>query len=370
MSINSGKKTGLGQVFLLTGALLGFLIGSGVATGQELMQYYTPYGYWTFGTAAIIAFILIVANYGFAYAGNLKHFEKGSQVFGFYCGPVVGKIFDWFTVLFCYMSYIVMIGGGSATLHQQYGIPLFIGGIMVAVLAAATVAFGLNIVVNLVGRIAHLVIILILLIGLISLIQSFGSLPENIARAQANEIEMVKAADNWFLSGVSNGGFCILWLAGFVAALGSREDFSTLMKGNIASSIALVIINSVIGFAILANIDAVKGLQIPSLYLATQIWPPLAHIFGILIFGAIYTTACPLLWTASSRFTTEGTANFKIANCLLAAFGLIIALYVPYSILMNYIYVINGYLGAIMFAIMVIRMVMMRMKVSPAPSAS
>ncbi len=346
----------------MTGALLVFLIGSGVATGQELMQYYTPYGLWTFGTAAVIAIILIVANYGFAYAGHREHFDKGSQVFGFYCGPLFGKIFDWFTVLFCYMSYIVMVGGGSSTLAQQYGLPPVIGGILVVGLAGLTVALGLNSVVKAVGRIGQTVIFLVAFIGLISLIQSFGVLPENIARAQANEIDMVKAADNWFLSGVSNGGFCILWLAGFVASLGAREDFKTLFKGNVASSILLVVINMIIGFAILANIDAVKGLQIPNLYLATQIWPPLAHIFGLLIFLAIYSTACPLLWTASSRFTTEGTTGFKALTAVLALIGLGVALFVPYNILMNYIYVINGYLGAIMFAIMVVRMILMRPK--------
>ena len=56
------------KIIIITSAYLGFLIGSGVATGQELMQYYVPYGWYMFGTAAVIATILIAANYCFAYA--------------------------------------------------------------------------------------------------------------------------------------------------------------------------------------------------------------------------------------------------------------------------------------------------------------
>ena len=72
-----------GKIVTLTGAYLGFLIGSGVATGQELMQYYSPYGFKVFGTALTIAVILIVANYGFSYAGKTGKLETGGDVFVF-----------------------------------------------------------------------------------------------------------------------------------------------------------------------------------------------------------------------------------------------------------------------------------------------
>ena len=68
------------KIITLSGAFLAFLIGSGVATGQEVMQYYSPYGFKVIGTAITIATILIVANYGFAYAGKKGGITKGSEV--------------------------------------------------------------------------------------------------------------------------------------------------------------------------------------------------------------------------------------------------------------------------------------------------
>lgn len=350
------------KVITLAGAFLAFLIGSGVATGQEVMQYYSPYGWKVVGTAVTIAVILMIANYGFAYAGKNGNIEKGSDVFAFYCGPIAGKAFDLFTVVFCYMSYVVMVSGAASTLMQQYGLPLMAGALLVVVLAGITVAFGLNSIVDIIGKIGPALVLMIFIMSCISLAGNAEGISGNIEAIDSGAMSVTKAGDNWFLSGASNGGFCILWLAGFTAALGMKEDFGTLMKANVISSIVLVVVNTIIGLAILAQINVLGTTQIPNLVLAAQIWPPLANIFGFLIFAAIYTSACPLLWTASSRFAQEGTGRFKTLTGVLAVIGLIIALYVPFNILMNYIYVINGYLGFVVLAVMVVRMVIMRME--------
>jgi uncharacterized membrane protein YkvI len=356
---NTGKND-IKQIVLIAGAVLAFLVGSGVATGQEIMQFYTPWGYKMIGTAAVIAIILMLANHAFAYAGSRGQFEKGSEVFSFYCGPIVGKGFDYFSVFFCYLSYIVMIGGGSSVLKQQYGFPLIVGGIIIVVLAAFTVSFGLDSIVDAIGKIGPTMMLLLFVIALIALFMSAGHIPENIKKIDSGEIEVLKASKNWFLAAISNAGFCILWLAGFMSQLGAKTEPKIFMKGQIIGTIVLVIVITIIGYALLGNIGVVHSLQIPNLYLAAQIFKPLAYIFGVLIFAAIYTTACPLLWTASSRFTQEGTSNFKIVTVLLALVGLIVALYVPFNILLNYVYVINGYAGAVLFVWMLIKLIMMR----------
>lgn len=255
------------------------------------------------------------------------------------------------------MSYIVMVSGAASTLQQQYDFPLWVGAVIIVVLATITVVFGLNSIVDIIGKVAPVMLTCIFIMCLISLIMNIGHIPANIEAVNNGSIEVTKAGSNWFTSGASNGGFCILWLAGYTAALGMKEDFKTLMKANVISSILLVIINMVIGFAILARLDVVGSSQIPNLLLAAEIWPPLSYIFGVLIFAAIYTTACPLLWTASSRFSTEGTPRFRILTVIFALIGLVVALFIPFNKLMNVIYVINGYLGFVVLAIMVIRMI-------------
>lgn len=48
------------RVLSYTGAIVAFLIGSGFATGQAILQYFTSYGYWgVFGTG-----LLVLMTYG------------------------------------------------------------------------------------------------------------------------------------------------------------------------------------------------------------------------------------------------------------------------------------------------------------------
>lgn len=52
------KKIGLGLMFNLIGAMFAYLIGSGFASGQETMQYFSGWGsVWTSLGVAVIALL-------------------------------------------------------------------------------------------------------------------------------------------------------------------------------------------------------------------------------------------------------------------------------------------------------------------------
>ena len=116
-----------------------------------------------------------------------------------------------------------------------------------------------------------------------------------------------------------------------------------------------------ISFAQIANINTpssdgtmyVWNADIPNLILAEKIWKPFSAIFAIVVFGGIYTTAVPLLYNPAARFAKEGTSQFKILTIVLGVVGLVVGLFVPFRSLVNVIYVLNGYLGAVLILFMV-----------------
>ena len=69
--------------------------------------------------------------------------------------------------------------------------------------------------------------------------------------------------------------------------------------------------------------------------------------------GGIYTTAVPLLYNPAARFAKEGTSQFKILTIVLGLVGLFVGLFLPFRVLVNIIYVLNGYLGAVLIIFMV-----------------
>ena len=105
--MGSAEKVSWKRVLILAGAIIAFTIGSGFATGQEIIQYYTAYG--VKGLLVILVFLVafLYYNFNFAKAGAEQKFEKGNDVYKHFCGKYVGTFCDYYSTLFCYMSFFV-----------------------------------------------------------------------------------------------------------------------------------------------------------------------------------------------------------------------------------------------------------------------
>ena len=78
--MDSDKKVNWGRVVILAGAIIAFTIGSGFATGQEIVQYYTAYGVQGIFTVLLFAVCFIYYNYNFAKAGAEKTYTSFTAV--------------------------------------------------------------------------------------------------------------------------------------------------------------------------------------------------------------------------------------------------------------------------------------------------
>ena len=110
------------RVIILAGAVIAFTIGSGFATGQEIIQYFTAYGVGGIGAVLVFLVTFLYYNFNFAKAGSEERFERGNDVYKYFCGKYVGTFCDYYSTLFCYMSFFVMVGGSASTLNQQSGL--------------------------------------------------------------------------------------------------------------------------------------------------------------------------------------------------------------------------------------------------------
>ena len=350
------QQVSWGRVMTYAGAFIAFLIGSGFATGQEVLQYFSSYGY--LGILGVIVTFLLFLYVGidFVIVGHKNQFPKGSDVYKYYCGNIIGNFYDYFSIAFIYMSFIVMVGGAGATVNQQYGLPTTVGGIMIGILAAGTVIFGLGRIVDVIGKIGPIIVLLTIILGVSAIAQN----PQGLSKASdvIPKLNLLKASSNWFYAAGSYVGFCMLWLAGFMSSMGAsskskKESVLGAAFGAFGFSLALVIIT----LGIIANIEQLAGTQVPSLILAGNISPTLAIVFSFIVIAGIYTTAVPLLWQVVARFSEEKTSKFRMLTIVLAAVGVFIGLKVPFDRLVNIIYVINGYVGIILLGFMLVKTV-------------
>ncbi len=366
--MGNSEKVSWKRVLILAGAVIAFTIGSGFATGQEIIQYFTAYGTKSLLVIAVFAVAFLYYNFNFAKAGAEQKFERGNDVYKYFCGKYVGTFCDYYSTIFCYMSFWVMIGGAASTLHQEYGLPQWVGAVILTVLTILTVVGGLNSLVDAIGIVGPIIVVLCIGIGLITCISDGGNIAAGLEVIKEGAYEGAAAGEtiknagaNWLISGLSYAGFVLLWFASFTAALGAKNKKKDLNYGIIGGTVAVCVAIALVSFAQIANINTpmangeayVWNADIPNLILAMEIWKPFSAIFAIVVFAGIYTTAVPLLYNPAARFAKEGTSQFKILTIVLGIIGLIVGLFLPFRVLVNVIYVLNGYVGAVLILFMI-----------------
>lgn len=343
------------------GAFIACLVGSGFATGQEIMQYFTAYGLQGLLTAAVMLLLFLYVGGEFITAGYREKFERGSQIFSYFCGKTVGGFYDCFTVLFVFMSYVVMVSGAGATLHQNYGLPTWIGSVLLMLLAGGTVIFGLGKIVDVIGRIGPAIVCIAMAVSIAALLKSSTGLAEGVSLLRSGEVTVLRAGTGWLSAAVSYVGFCMLWLAGFLAALGTRAHSAKEARGGAAiGAIGFTLGCVLMMLGLLANIREVTSAQIPALILAAKLHPVFASCFSVIILAGIYTAAVPLLWQTSARFAAEGTSRFRLYTVALAAAGGALGLVLPFAKLINIVYVASGYIGSLLLPFMLVKTIRRR----------
>ena len=316
------------SVFTVMGAILAFNIGTGFATGQEVMQYFSVFGWWSILTGLAFAVTMAVGIYCFAYASERFNLTNGEQVLKYFLGNGLGTIINYFYIFYLYMCVIVMYSGAASALNEQYGAPLWVGAAIIAGICCLTSLFGLKNIVNIISKIGPVLILIALGISLIAVVKGAvsGSLSEGAKLVASGEIEHMKASNSWLIAGIILATSTILWYPNFAVELKQEHNMKSLMIGQS------------IGNLLVGAAEVVMGL------------------------AALYTTTCPLLWSSISPFAKDGTPKYKILVVVGTVVGFIVAMLVPYDVIMNYVWVISGWVGLGVTVIMVIRVIYNRVK--------
>lgn len=90
---------------------------------QEVMQYEASYGSQFGVVIAVAALVYVYTNISFVNNGHRFQLKNGGDIYEVYCGKWIGRFFNNFSVMFCYMSFVVMCGGANSTAMEQWGLP-------------------------------------------------------------------------------------------------------------------------------------------------------------------------------------------------------------------------------------------------------
>ena len=333
-------RSSKGTVIKIAGAYVAWVMGSGFATGQEILQFFTSYGY----TSVILIGMNLI---GFLLIGPMilqAGFENGEEShFQYFCGRRLGLFYDWFVPVSMFAGMILLISGAGATLHEYYGLNHYVGALIMAAAALTAYIAGFQRFIRVVSFIGPAIIAFTVVIGAITLFRDWGGLA--FVNDYPNEMEAKQPVPFPWLSGLLYISYNLSGGSKYYSALGRsagtvKEAFWGAIIGTIALMAAILLMNC----AMLTDIGQTAVQDVPTLYLTRKISYSLGAVFSIILIMGIFSSCSAMLWTVSEKFVEQGSAKSRVfAACVCVAAFLLGLL--PFAALVGRIYTILGYIG-------------------------
>ncbi|TXL57850.1 hypothetical protein FHP05_14665 [Cerasibacillus terrae] len=329
------------RVLKIGSAFIGIIIGAGFASGQEILQYFTSFGY-----AGTLGAMLATAL--FAYLGmsltkigsrlqTTSHRDAIYTISGRYLGTIVDAV-----LLFTQFGVgVVMIAGAGSLLNQQFGFQPVIGNIIVAILIIITMMLNVNRVIAVIGSVTPFLILTIFIICIYSLFTMDMTFNELNPIAKGLE----KSLPNWFIAAINYASFNIAVGAGMSIVIGGAEKNERIASiGGLVGGLGIGVLIVSAHLAIFSKIDVVHTYEMPLLKIGNDISPILGFLMSFILFGMIFNTGISMFYAFAARFFHVEGRSFKIGAFIIVIIGFA-ASFVGFTELVAKLYKLIGYLG-------------------------
>lgn len=333
------------EVIKFAGAFIAWVIGSGFATGQEVLQFFTSYGYMSYGIVMLnlIGFlflgqVLLVTGYEHKTETPFNHFK-------YFCGEKLGAFYSWLIPVTLVLIMTVLISGAGATLSEYYGINHYIGSAIMAGMVLCAYLIGFERLVKVISKIGPLIIVFTLLVGTITVMHDFNKLAE--VPKYESMLSKSHSSPHWIISAILYLSLNFLSGSAYFTQLGiSANNRKDAKYGALFGAAALILAIAIMNTAILLNAEKTAALAIPVLYLAKKISYILGAVFSIVLILGMFSSCSAMMWSVCNRFAIGGKKGNRIFAALISIFTFILGLF-SFSELVGIFYPLVGYVGLI-----------------------
>ena len=322
----------------------GIIFGAGFASGQEHMAFFLSHGAW--GIAGIILAAVFLALCGWGVMDICVR-QKICSYKGFMAavfGKWLGRVLEIMTGAFIFVIFSAMLAGTGALGSEAFDLPFTFGVIFVAALSFVVLLFDLRGMVEINTIVSPILVAGSLFLGLYAV---FDAASPAFADGR-------NAIDSWITSALIYASYNMITATAVLANMPKLLTDRNIAKwGGILGGAFLGIIGIILSAALFANLELVRGIELPMLALARNYGSIMEYFYVILLFLAVFTTAATggfslAGWIASRAKLPKTTIKIVIT------LGGIIAAHAGFSNIVTRAYTFFGFLGLfIMFAIII-----------------
>lgn len=320
---------------------LGAVIGAGFASGQEIVQFFVGYGPNGLRGAAL-AVVLFAASGGMLLytAHNIKT-SNYQDILSYLLGKELGGIIDFLLAIFLFLGISTMLSASGAVFYEHLYLPKGWGIALAYTMVVMALAAGKRGLIYSYNILVPVKIVLLLLIaGYVALF--VGGVPAQTSTAFLHPDD----GKFWLISSILyvayNFSLAMVVLSEYQSISTRQEGIRGAMEGGFLLGI-LVLVNY---FALSKFLPGIMHYEVPMLFVAGQISLTAKHIYTLVLWVGILTTAIANAYGFAQRFSRFTGLSYKLCLVLCMTLALPLSLQ-SFSGLVNKIYPAFGVLGII-----------------------
>ena len=327
--------------------IIGTFIGAGFASGQEIYLFFFSYG-----INGLLGILISSILMGYVISKTLKIIKQYNiQNYKEFLDAIIYKkrnskensqnstgikIINLIVNTFTLVTFFIMIAGFGTYFSQEFGINQIVGSLVLATITYIILNTNVRGVVKANGIIVPILIILVVIIGLLNL--------KNLPLLQIKNYMISNNNIEFILQAILYASYNNILLIPVLITLNKYiKNKKQINKISILSSGIIAIMSTLI-FLLLTKVDVdIEKLEMPAVYVVSNMFYILKYLYGFVILGSIFTTTISLGMSFLENTVKNKKSYTQIA--LIMCITSVIISKIGFSNLVNMLYPIFGYLG-------------------------
>lgn len=337
-------KRELSKIFQIAVVFIGTIVGAGLASGQEIKEFFTSYGVSSFiGIIACGVFYMVMGSIVSKISIKYKLNSYG-DVIKVVSPNLLGKVTGVITTLYLISSASIILAGSGALINQFFNIPKIIGSLIMVALA---IFFLLRDTDGLIEINSFIVPTLVITITTI-IILYFMFCRDMISLEFLTKFEPRKTGVT--LSTILYAGYNTLCCLGVLVPLSNEiKKPKTMFYGIALGAMGLAALSFAINFLLMINQPYIHQYEIPLLFVAQRFGNVVQALLLVVIWLEMFSTEVSDVYSISKTLDNSFNIEFKKAIFIVLIIALPISR-IGFSKLIGSLYPLFGMLSLVFIA--------------------
>jgi len=335
--------------FNVAALYVGTLMGAGFASGREGWQFFGVFGTKGYAGLAISGALFIIIGMMVSYIARKKNTQDMGRIIDFTDSPKVSAAIGYLMAGILYTIIISMSAAGGSFLNQQFGLPQFVGGLLIVILVIITVLGDFE-------RISKIFRLITPALFAIDVLLCIIVMTMNIQQSGATSGFPVSGmASTWQFAAVLFVCYNMLGMIPIVgeASVKAKSQGHGIV-GAAVGGFMLFLLTLLLITALRKDMAFTNEMDLPMLAYAAKISPVANIAFGTVLFAAIYSAATSTYYGFSTKIK-EGPKK-KYILIAGAFIGFLCGL-TGFNTIVAYLYPAEGYIGIVILLSIIINFI-------------